>query len=226
MESAEVKKLAIESGADDCGIAEVSRFNEAPKGFHPQDIYPSTKSVIVFIKSMPHEIITCPNPVPYTGAAFLIFQEIDRIGLELTRRLADKQICAVPVPCDTPYLHWDAENLHGQGILSMRHAGFLAGLGYLGKNTLLINPKYGNMVYIGAVLADINLASNPVLSHNCPQECRLCLDACPANALTGQTVIQKLCRPKSMYTNARGFTLYDCCRCRQICPRRTGYKES
>jgi hypothetical protein len=41
--SAEIKELARRNGADLCGIAPVERFEHAPAGFHPSDIYPGTK---------------------------------------------------------------------------------------------------------------------------------------------------------------------------------------
>ena len=34
-----------------------------------------------------------------------------------------------PIPCDEPYEFWDDEKKHGRGILSLKHAGVLAGLG-------------------------------------------------------------------------------------------------
>ncbi len=48
-----VKKRAIHYGADICGIASVDRFVDAPKGFHPHDIYPDCKSVVVFAARFP-----------------------------------------------------------------------------------------------------------------------------------------------------------------------------
>jgi len=220
-----IREKAISLGADACGFAAVESFANAPEGFKPGDIYEATRSVIVFLKVIPSEILDCLNPVPYTGTAFLLYQEIDRLGLCLARFLNTCNIKAVPIPCDTPYVHWEPEKKRGMGIMSMRHAAYMAGLGYLGKSTLLINPKFGNMVYIGAVLTCQAFDSDPMLNDSCPQNCRICLDACPAGALNGETVNQQLCRPKSFYTNERGFTLYDCCNCRKKCPRKNGYSS-
>jgi len=78
------------------------------------------------------------------------------------------------------------------GILSLRHAGYLAGLGILGRNNLLINPDLGNMVYIGAILTDNELDPDPLIENvRCPPKCSICLDSCPQNALNGFTVNQK-----------------------------------
>lgn len=219
-----IKENAIRLGADKCGIASVDRFKDAPAGFKPTDVYGKCKSVIVFLKSMPSEIILAENPVPYSNAASLIYSEVDKIGMELTRHLQKNNIKAVPIPCDTPYLHWDSEELYGRGILSMRHAALNAGLGILGKNTLLINQDFGNMVYIGAVLVDLDLEPDPMVTDfNCPAKCNRCLISCPQKALNGTTVNQKLCRQIAIAKLGRGFDVYVCNKCRKSCPYRSGY---
>jgi epoxyqueuosine reductase QueG len=223
MQAGLIKQEARLLGADACGVASVDRFGNAPEGFRPQDIFEPAKSVIVFLRTIPSEILDCRNPVPYTGAAFLLYQEIDRLGLSLVRYLNASRIRAVPIPCDTPYLHWEPDRMRGQGILSMRHAAHLAGLGYIARSTLLINRSFGTMVYIGAVLTDQEFESAPIVTDSCPGSCRICLDVCPVQALDGRTVDQQRCRPRSFSTNPRGFTLYDCCLCRRSCPRKNGY---
>ena len=225
--SRELKEFALNAGADKCGIADIERFSEAPKGFHPEDIYKDCQSVIVFLKQMPPEIILASNPVPYSHTASLLYDELDRIGLELGKFLEKHQEHGIPVPADVPYLSWDEENKHGRGILSMRHSALLAGLGFLGRNTLLINEDLGNMAYIGAILTNVKLDPDPLIKNfKCPSKCRICLDACPPKALNGVTVNQKLCRQFSFYQNARGFDIYDCNKCRKDCILRTGKKKS
>jgi epoxyqueuosine reductase QueG len=224
--SSEIKNLSFSLGAEKCGISSVNRFSKAPDGFHPGDIYLKCKSVIVYLVQMPTEIILASNPVPYSHTAYLIYSKLDKIGLELCKAIQNDGNNAVPVPSDVPYLYWDNENSHGMGILSLRHAGYLAGLGLLGRNNLLINPELGNMVYIGAILTDIELESDPVIENiNCPTKCRICLDSCPQQALDGLTVNQKLCREFSGLNHERGFSIYTCNDCRKVCIFRTGIKS-
>jgi len=221
----EIKEFVIEAGADQCGIASVDRFKDAPKGFHPTDIYGNCNSVVVFLKSMPSEVIMALNPIPYTHTAYLLYSELDRIGLKLSHYIQKKGNNAIPVPADVPYISWDESRKHGQAILSMRHAAYNAGLGILGRNTLLINPELGNMAYIGAVLTDIPLESDPLEAKlKCPPHCTICLDACPQHALDGITVNQKICREVSFYQHARGFDIYDCNACRRLCLLRVSVK--
>lgn len=157
------------------------------------------------------------------NTAHLIYSALDQIGLNLCSQLEKLNIRAVPVPTDDPYLFYDAVNKHGMGILSLRHAGFNAGLGILGRNTLLINRDLGNMVYIGAVLIDTEIEPDPVVNDfACPENCTPCLDACPVKALNGVTVNQKLCRKYSCIHHARGWVIITCNECRKACLYRTG----
>lgn len=222
---AELKSMVSGLGADKCGIAGIDRFSSAPEGFRPTDVYSKCKSVVVFLKRMPPEVIMAENPVPYSHTADLLYLALDQIGLNLCSGLEDQNIHVVPVVTDVPYLHWDAGNKHAMGIISLRHAAFNAGLGILGRNTLLINREYGNMVYIGAVLVDTVIEPDPVVrDFKCPPDCRSCIDACPAGALNGVTVNQKLCREVSFFQHARGWDIYTCNECRKVCPWRNGKK--
>jgi epoxyqueuosine reductase len=222
----QIKATAIRLTADRCGIANVERFAEAPAGFRPADIFPTCRSVVTFLKIMPEGAILAESPVPYSHTADLLYAEVDRIGLELARALERAGSRAVPIPCDTPYLHWEAERTHGMAILSMRHAGWLSGLGVLGKNTLLMDRELGNLFTLGALLTDAALRPDPLVQDfRCPPKCRLCLDACPPGALDGVTVDQALCRKYSSLRTPRGFEIVICNRCRKACPLRRGVKR-
>lgn len=224
--SQKVKSLASSLGADLCGIASSSSFSGAPDGFKPADIYPDCKSVIVFACRLSPYILDSASRVPYSHVSTATFIEVDQIGLKLGNKLLDFGVRIVPIPCDSPYEHWELERTHGRGILSMRHAGQLAGLGVIGNNTLLVNEKYGNMICLGAVLTDAELEPDEAITETyCPSNCRRCIESCPKKALDGTIVDQYLCRQISTITTARGFTLYDCNVCRKVCPNKAGVKH-
>lgn len=217
--SRKIKEIAVDLGADLCGIASPDRFNGAPKGHHPLDIYPDCKSVIVFAKRVPYGSIYAENSITYTHANNVITQLVDSLGLELCLFLEDLGINTVPIPSDDPSEYWEADKQYARGILSLRHAGYFAGLGVMGKNTLLINGKYGNMIQIGAILVDVLLESDPIANYEgCREKCSLCIDSCPQKALDQTTVNQKLCRELSNFITERGFNLKKCNICRTICP--------
>ncbi len=220
-----VKKIVRDSGANLCGISPVERFSKAPEGFHPNDIYKDCKSVVVFAKRLPRESLFASSCIPYTHVNNLITQEVDRLGIEVSLRLEVEGIRAIPIPSDDPYEYWESDKSYGRAILSLRHAGHLAGLGMLGKNTLLVNKDYGNMIQIGAILVNVNLEGDLITTYEaCPSDCQLCIDSCPQGALDGKTVDQQLCRPLSNYKTEKGYILKKCNLCRKICPNCLGVK--
>jgi len=223
MTANEIKSIALELGADICGIASVDRFSSAPKGFHPNDIYSDCQSVLVFAKNLPADSLFASSCIPYTYINRVITEEVDRLTLTLSRKLEHLAVRNVPVPSDDPSEYWEPDRSYARGILSLRHAGHLAGLGVLGKNTLLINDRFGNMIHIGALLLNLKLAEDPIATYKaCKEDCQLCIHSCPQSALDGTTVNQQACRPLSNYKNERGFVLKKCWECRKVCPNRSG----
>lgn len=66
-----------------------------------------------------------------------------------------------------------------------------SGIGCIGKNTLLINGKYGNRLHLGAVITNAELAADDLASKLCAENCNICIKACPQSALDEVTVNQK-----------------------------------
>lgn len=218
-----IKELAEQLGADLCGVAPVSRFEKAPQGFHPRDIFPQTKSVLVIAKRFLEGPFHACSPIPYSVTNDVILAEVTRLTCELCDRLERQgRLCAVPVPSE-PYEYWDAPNRTGRGLLSLKHAGRLAGLGTMGKNTLLTNSEFGNRICLGAALLDVELPGDAMADYRlCDEDCRLCIDACPVRAIDASTVNQKLCRGNSQGHTAKGEPIYVCNKCRAICPNGRG----
>jgi epoxyqueuosine reductase len=227
LDTGAVKQIFLELGADICGIAPAGRFGDAPEGFRPKDIYKECESVVVFAKRLPRGPLFASSCVPYTHQNDILLEKLDDIGYRASLELERLGANAVGVPSDDPSEYWEPERQYARGVLSLRHAAHLAGLGVLGRNTLLKSERFGNMVLLGAVLVDVELEGDPVLSHEaCPPDCSICLDVCPQGALDGATVDQMLCRPLSNFTNPRGFKLYGCWECRRACPDALGAERS
>lgn len=218
-----IKEAAYFLGADLCGIAPAARFAKAPAGFRPEDIWQDARSAVVFACRLPGTSVNADSCVPYTHVNGLVTQAVDQLSFKLALWLEDQGLAAVPIPSDDPYEHWAPEKSYGRAILSLRHAGHLAGLGVLGRNNLLINAKYGNLIQIGAVLVNRDLSGDALADYQgCPPGCRLCIQQCPQGALDGTTVDQSLCRPVSNFRTEKGYVLKKCFRCRQVCPLSRG----
>ncbi len=102
-----------------------------------------------------------------------------------------------------------------------------AGLGWFGKNTLLVTPEYGSWVYLGELVTDLPFPPDQPLARDCGH-CRKCLDSCPAGALdeeknlnpdrclAGITLSRLL--PDRELRDLMGNTLYGCDLCQLVCP--------
>lgn len=218
-----VKKIAHELGADLCGIAAIDRFKEAPDGFKPTDIYPNAKSVVVVAKKFPEGPFLSKSKIPYTVTNDVILRDVIRITCFLCARIEQESgVFAVPVPSE-PYEYWDPDKCEGRGILSLRHAGYMAGLGVFGKNTLLTNNNFGNRIVLGAAILNIEIKPDDLAEYDfCTDDCRVCIENCPAGALDGKTVIQKKCRAISQGHTKKGDYIYLCNNCRRLCPNGRG----
>lgn len=90
IDSNTVKDTVRALGADLCGIAPVERFREAPKGFHPTDVYKDCKSVVVFARKVPAGPLFASTYVPYTHANSIMIQVVDRLGITVCLRLEEQ----------------------------------------------------------------------------------------------------------------------------------------
>ena len=69
---------------------------------------------------------------------------------------------------------------------SFKYAATRAGIGWIGKNDVVITPGYGPRVRLSAVLTDAPLSfGKPITESKCPDGCVLCVEACPCKALHG-----------------------------------------
>jgi Uncharacterized Fe-S protein len=218
MDSNYIKEIAYSLGADVCGIASIKRFDDAPKGFHPLDVYSETKSVIVFGKKFSASLFEANTNVPYTFVKNKSVELLDDISIKLAYAIDSEGYKAIPIPSDEPYEYWDSENRHGRGILSLKHLAQAAGIGGIGKNTLLVNKTYGNRLYLGAVISNVELTEDDLIDNLCPENCDICIKACPQEALDGITINQKKCREKCATVTPGGGVIYSCNICRKVCP--------
>lgn len=221
-----IRKKVLDLGADVCGFASVERFIQAPEGFHPCDLYGDCKAVIVIGFALPKSLFEVKPELLYGHFNSLTIPKVDQIGMMTARIIEDIYGgIAVPVPCDGPYDFWNNEKMEGRGLISMKHAAVNAGIGTLGKNTLLLNAKFGNRLTVGVILTNLELGSDDYAESICIEGCNLCVKSCPVKALGEESVIQKLCRINAYGKTERGFDTVACNKCRTVCPMRFGESD-
>lgn len=71
------------------------------------------------------------------------------------------------------------------GVFQHKTAARLSGIGYIGKNGLLVTPEYGARVRLGTILTNMELPVNKILIDDLCDSCNICKNVCPANAIHG-----------------------------------------
>lgn len=220
MNSREVKELMKSLGADLCGIAGLDRFEEAPKGFHPLDTLPTCKSVISFACRFPVATLHCKSHIPYTRVRNSITPKMDQIALDFCIEMERRGVLCVPVPTNESI--WDASTSRWRSIVSQKHAAQAAGLGTIGRHSLLITPEYGSMVWLGSVLCEQEFEPDPMRENICTN-CNLCVEACPVNALEKEQLNQGACWDYAFGEDEETQAWQiSCHKCRDICPYNQG----
>jgi epoxyqueuosine reductase len=186
---------------------------------HPSGVFPQVRSVLMVGTSY----APAEEAKPGLGRVALYAQGADYHAVlrarlkELGRWLAERRPgCRGRVAVDT-------------APLLERGFARRAGLGWVGKNTLLIHPRQGSWIVLGALLLDVELvASEPFDSFHCGT-CRACLDACPTQAFDGPGKLdarkcisyQTIERKGSLeepWRIAIGDWLFGCDVCQEVCP--------
>ena len=115
-----------------------------------------------------------------------------------------------------------------------REAAARSGVGFYGKNTMLITRKHGSWVVVGTLVTTADLQSTPPLGLDCGS-CRLCIDACPTGALDEPGVLD-VNRCLSYWTQSKHSIpepvrvalddrVYGCDICQDVCPWNRGVEK-
>ena len=102
---------------------------------------------------------------------------LDELGLKITNFIQSVGWEALPIPA-SQIVDWEHQRAHA----SHKHIAVQAGLGWIGRNNLLVSPQFGSRQRLITVLTNMSLETDEPLPWGCG-ECRACLSSCPSQAI-------------------------------------------
>ena len=190
----ELEKILKEAGADLVGFSSLGE-NRSPE--HPEYGY-----AVTIVRKLSRAVIKTINGAP-TMEYFQHYRatnaRLDSIALDAVSFIENAGYLALPVAASqsTP----DKKDEY-RGLFPHKTGAVLSGLGFIGKNGLLIT-EYGSAVRLASVLTDMPLSAQKEIKPCLCGDCQICKNACPAGAITGE-----------LYVNgAERSTIFDAKKC-------------
>ena len=199
----DIKKKAIELGFDLVGITDVSPIDarhveffaawlrsgfagrmdymhrNLNKRFNPAELLDNAKSVIVTglnYKPPKQKFTSPPQKIP-TGKIVSYAQYEDY------HQFIEKQLLKlINFIMSTTGQEIQSRICVDSSPLAERALAQRAGLGFIGKNHMLINPKLGCQIFLGEIITNLKLSPDKPISQSC-SDCKICIKACPTGAL-------------------------------------------
>jgi len=193
---------------------------QAPTRRDPGRAWPEARSAVVVLHN---HFLDAADPAPGRGrvARYALGEDYHAVMRAKLTALGDDLLAAAGTGAYRVYV--DA------GPLPERELARRAGLGWFGKNTLLIHPRLGSFTFVGVVLTNLELARDvPFASDRCGTCCR-CLDACPTGAFPAPRVLDATRCISYLTIESRspvpeelrpgmGHWLFGCDVCQDVCP--------
>jgi len=219
--SAMVKEYGLNAGASVVGIAASKDFGAAPEGFKPIDVLPECLSVIVLGVTFSPEVFSDIDD--YSACRNEKLTATTNLAKKVEKHIkADGYKTKVISAAGGKWVEGDGRK-EQLGYISLKHAAELAGLGVIGKNYLLTNPEFGNLLWLSAVLTNAELVPDEkVLSTMC-DNCTICVEACPVGALDDLAAFRRKECSSFFKIEDKKFRL-KCYLCRTICPHALGHE--
>jgi epoxyqueuosine reductase len=130
----------------------------------------------------------------YRGLYTTVNASLDKAAYLVSKQIQNKCFHAYTIPASSMLNNGKLE-----AIFSHKVAANLAGLGWIGKNCLLITPEYGPRVRLATILTDAPLNTGSQIENRCGN-CTKCTEICPSKAILGRAFLAE--EPRGMRLNA------------------------
>jgi epoxyqueuosine reductase QueG len=177
--SGEIKNYCLNLGADLAGIADLEPLTRGLPVIPPNLLESYRYGISVGIgleKGIIEGIIDRPTP-EYARHYREVNAALDRIAAQIVKWVEEQGFKALAIAASKV-----ADQDKRMGSISHRAVARLAGLGWISKSLMLVNPKWGPGIRLATVLTDMPLIPDQPLMNRCGA-CKECVMACPAGAI-------------------------------------------
>ena len=139
---------------------------------------------------------------------------LDNATTKLSIAIQNQGYNALPIPA-SQIVDWEKQTAH----LSHKMIALRAGIGWIGRNNLLVHPEYGSKIRIATILTDMPLDTDNPVEKDCG-ECRKCIEICPVKAIKDsyKDWNKAACLEKLKYfAKAHNVGQYICGLCVKVC---------
>lgn len=178
----DLKQFTLSRGASLFGVADISLKKDQINIYPPEVIKKMDRAVSIgfhLSEAVLKTIIDRPNKIYYRHYK-MVNMFLDQLALKVGEEIQRRGYDYFPIPA-SQVLDWEGLSSHA----SHRAIARLAGMGWRGKNNLIVNPRFGSMVRYVSILTDLPLKADQPVDGACGA-CRMCIDTCPAGAITEQ----------------------------------------
>jgi epoxyqueuosine reductase len=180
----QVKSRILDLGADLVGVTDTAPLDELP--VNPANLlHGFTRAVSIAIQLPLSVFETLLNkPTPIYGATYKTANRLlDELAFKTAVGFQKEGYHSLPIPASQVLdrKNWSA-------AISHKAVARMAGLGWQGKNLLLITPQFGSRIRLATVLTNAPLLADKPVKNRCGN-CMLCRDACPAKAIKGVNTV-------------------------------------
>ncbi len=197
-----IKEKSIETGFADCGIAAVEKLDKEEKildqwlrkGMHadmdwmqrnkakradPSKLVPGARSVISVLLNYYTDEMQADTEAPVISK-YAYGRDYHKVMKKMLKTLLS-------------YIQEVIPGTYGRAFVDsapvLEHAwASRSGLGWIGKNSLLLSKKYGSYVFIGELIIDQELEYDPPVNDHCGT-CTLCINECPTHAINNDRTV-------------------------------------
>ena len=177
-----IKEMAVDAGADDCGIADVYSLDLENEREGILALYPKTNALISIVIKLNRENVQCVSRCVSDHEFVQGFERTNVVERKLATLLRAQGINALHTSAGFPM---DVSKWPGRmWPISHKTVAVAAGMGHLGHNRLIIHPDFGNFIVLGTLLIDRCVTKyDTSLDYNPCIKCGLCISACPVGAI-------------------------------------------